>query len=85
MLGLAERVLAIHQALDRAAILHAFGGAIACAYHAAPRATRDIDVNLFVPRVDPARALQVLADVGVTVDIDQDSERVRRDSQVRLR
>lgn len=85
MIGLAERVLAIHRALGQAAIPHAFGGAIACAYHAAPRATRDIDVNVFVPQVDPAGALQVLADVGVTVDIDQDSERVRRDSQVRLR
>ncbi len=85
MLGLAQRILAIHRALGHAGVPHAFGGAIAYAYHAAPRATRDIDVNVFVPESDPAGALRVLAGIGVSVDIDRDSARIHRDSQVRLR
>ena len=85
MLGLAERVLAIHRAFVGAAVPHAFGGAIAYAYHAAPRATRDIDINVFVPQGDASGALRVLGDIGVTVDVDGDAERVNRDAQVRLR
>jgi hypothetical protein len=57
-LGLAEKVVLLHQALDAAGIAHAFGGALALAYYAEPRATIDIDVNLFV---DPSRYTDVLA------------------------
>jgi hypothetical protein len=57
-LGLAEKVVLLHQALDAAGIAHAFGGALALAYYAEPRATIDIDVNLFV---DPGRYREVLA------------------------
>jgi hypothetical protein len=46
-LTLAERVLALDQAL--AAIPHAVGGGLALAHDAEPRATIDIDLNLFVP------------------------------------
>ena len=42
-------VLAVHDALDDAGIGHAFGGAIALAYAVGePRATIDVDVNVFV-------------------------------------
>lgn len=41
-------ILAVHRSLDRAAISHAFGGALALAYVAAPRGTVDIDVNVFI-------------------------------------
>ncbi len=51
MLTLAKRVLAIDHALS--SIPHAFGGALALAYYAEPRATIDIDLNVFVP-VAPA-------------------------------
>lgn len=85
MRGLAERVLEIHRALDRAGIAHAFGGAIAYAYHGEPRATRDIDLNVFVPSTDPLPALDAVSAVGVTVDRDAAADRIRRDSQVRLR
>ena len=47
-LGLAEKVVRLDRALDRAAIPHAFGGALALAHYATPRATLDIDVNAFV-------------------------------------
>ena len=44
---LPERILLLDHAL--AVIPHAFGGALALAYYAEPRATIDIDLNLFVP------------------------------------
>jgi len=83
--GLAERVVEIHRGLARAGIAHAFGGAIAYAYHGEPRATRDIDLNVFLPSTDPLPALDALSAIGVTVDRDAARERIRRDSQVRLR
>lgn len=58
---LAERLLAIHRALQAAEIPHAFGGAIALAYWTLdPRGTSDIDVNVFVPAADCRPALEVL-------------------------
>ncbi len=85
MLRLADRVVGIHRAFAREGIAHAFGGAIAYAYHAEPRATRDIDVNVFLPASDARVALQLLRETGVTVDIERDTARVERDAQVRLR
>lgn len=85
MLRLADRVVGIHRAFADEAVPHAFGAAIAYAYHAEPRATRDIDVNVFVPSSDAPVALRILRDVGVTVNIERDSERAQRDAQVRLR
>ena len=46
--SLPEKILAIDLRLAEANIAHAFGGALALAYYAEPRATIDIDVNLFV-------------------------------------
>jgi hypothetical protein len=46
---LASRLIEIHDALTRAELAHAFGGAIALAYCTEePRGTRDLDVNVFV-------------------------------------
>lgn len=79
---LAERIVALDRALS--AIPHAFGGALALAYYAEPRATIDIDLNLFV-RVDRfddvARRLQRL---GATADDPVVAELVRRDGQARV-
>ena len=52
-----EKIVAIERALVDAAIPHAFGGANALAYYATPRATADIDLNVFVPA---SRAVRVL-------------------------
>jgi len=43
-----DKVMGIARALEQARIPHAFGGAIALAYYAAPRGTEDIDVNVFL-------------------------------------
>lgn len=56
--SLSEKVVAISDALEGARIPYAFGGALALAYYAEPRATIDIDVNVFVTtdRVDDVKA-----------------------------
>jgi len=80
---LAQRLLAIHDALAAAALPHAFGGAIALAYCTEePRGTRDLDVNVFV---DPARAKEVFAALpsGVIV-ADADVQAAEREGQVRV-
>lgn len=59
------KVLDTHHALDGAGLGHAFGGAIALAYYTIPRATVDIDINVFVPEAEAARALSALAALGV--------------------
>jgi hypothetical protein len=82
-LTLVERILAIDDAFQRAQIPHAFGGALALAYYTDEvRATKDIDVNVFV---GPNDAEQVLASLpeGVLWS-GADVEAVSRDGQVRL-
>jgi hypothetical protein len=80
---LPERLVALHKALSRARIPHAFGGAIALAYWTRdPRGTSDIDVNVFLPVTDASRALGALPD-GVAVP-PSTAEVIARDGQVRL-
>ena len=82
MLTLAQRVLAIDAALSE--IPHAFGGALALAYYAEPRATVDIDLNVFVP---PERFPEVagpLERLGAAADDPSVAGIVRRDGQVRI-
>jgi hypothetical protein len=61
--SLPEKILGIDAALRDAGIPHAFGGALALAYYAEPRATDDIDLNIFLPPAafdELARALEPL-------------------------
>jgi hypothetical protein len=51
--SLPEKIVAIDEAL--AEIPHAFGGALALAYYAEPRATVDIDINVFIPATEARR------------------------------
>lgn len=80
---LAERLLAVHAALDDADLPHAFGGAIALAYCTQePRGTRDLDVNVFVGSDRADAALGALPG-GVKVTR-TDRTAARRDGQVRV-
>lgn len=80
---LPERLVALHRALARRRIPHAFGGAIALAYWTLdPRATSDIDVNVFLPAADAAKALRALPPEVAQPDGTQ--EAIARDGQVRL-
>jgi hypothetical protein len=81
-LTLAQRVMAIHTAL--ADIPHAFGGALALAYYAEPRATIDIDLNLFVPVERFADVSQPLRRLGVASDDPSVAALIRRDGQARV-
>lgn len=77
---LPERVVAVDRAL--AGVPHAFGGAIALAYWAEPRATIDIDLNAFVPADRGDEVLGPLAGVGATVA--DAAEVIARDGQARV-
>ena len=51
--GLVEKIDAIHRALTEANLPHAFGGALALAWCVGePRATIDVDVNVFIAEAD---------------------------------
>jgi hypothetical protein len=81
--GLAEKLVAVHRMLEAAAVPHAFGGALALAYCTAePRATMDLDVNVFVPPAEVDRVADGL-EPAVAVDAAARSA-VRRDGQVRV-
>ncbi len=81
-LTLAERISAIDVTLTD--VPHAFGGALALAYYAEPRATIDIDVNVFVPTTRFADVAVPLLTLGVLIS-SPDTERIaRRDGQVRV-
>ena len=83
-LSLADRVLAIEEALAMADVPHAFGGALALAYYAEPRATIDIDLNVFVPTERFTDVAAPLARLGVAADEPVVEAIVRRDGQVRV-
>jgi len=83
MSDLADRLLAVHAALEDAGIAHAFGGAIALAYCTEePRGTRDVDVNVFVG-ADRAGVVLAALPPGVASDA-ADVAAAGRDGQVRV-
>lgn len=81
-LTLAQRVLALEHSLS--GVPHAFGGALALAYYAEPRATIDIDVNVFVPTDRFPEVAGLLRRLGVAVDEPSVADVVGRDGQVRV-
>ncbi|HEY8083396.1 MAG TPA: hypothetical protein VIE64_07570 [Solirubrobacterales bacterium] len=81
--SLPDKVISIHERLTTAEIPHAIGGALALAYYAEPRATIDIDLNIFVPAERWQEVVDALAPLGVNAE-DLDSEALLRDGQCRL-
>jgi hypothetical protein len=79
---LAEKVLAVDRALADAEIGHAIGGAIALAYYGEPRATIDIDVNVFVPTDRWPAVADALA--PIVIDFEVDERQLARDKETRL-
>lgn len=78
--SLVEKIVALHGAL--ADIPHAFGGALALGYHAEPRSTIDIDVNVFVPIEDAESVLSPLRNLGI--EVGDAAAAVARDGQGRV-
>ncbi len=81
-LSLAQRIVALDEAL--ATIPHAFGGALALAYYAEPRATIDIDLNLFVGAERFPDVAERLVALGAAADDPAAAELVRLDGQARV-
>ncbi|MEO7428380.1 MAG: nucleotidyl transferase AbiEii/AbiGii toxin family protein [Acidimicrobiales bacterium] len=79
---LAQRVELIHLAL--ADVPHAFGGALALAYYAEPRATIDIDLNVFIPSSRFDEVAVPLRALGADVDEPSVKPLALRDGQVRV-
>jgi hypothetical protein len=80
--SLPEKVVAIDEGLAAGQIAHAFGGALALAYYAEPRATIDVDVNLFIgPDQHPAVS-SALSPLGVDTTVD--AAELARDGQARI-
>ncbi len=83
MTALADKALALEAALSEAGTPHAFGGALALAFHIAePRGTRDIDLNIFVPSLEAGAVLSSLPSEVVWGARDLDE--IERNGQVRL-
>ncbi len=81
--GIPEKMAMLHDALSRAGLAHAFGGALALAWCVREvRATMDIDVNVFVTAERLDELVDALPDgVGIT---DDGLMLLRRDGQARL-
>lgn len=79
--SLPDKVVAIHDGLRGARIGHAFGGALALAYYAEPRATIDIDLNVFVAPAQHGAVHAALRPLGVADDVD--AAALARDGQCR--
>lgn len=80
--SLPDKVVAIHERLGEARIAHAFGGALALAYYAEPRATIHLDVNVFVAPAQQGVVAAALDPLGVTHAADR-LDATERDGQAR--
>jgi hypothetical protein len=83
-LSLSEKVLLLEEGFRQRPIPHAFGGAIALAYYATPRATIDIDVNVFVSVDRADEVLGLLEELGAEPLRDEERAQLERDEQVRV-
>ncbi len=79
---LVERIELIDRALS--GIPHAFGGALALAYYAEPRATAGIDVNIFVPTSAYDKVAAQLTPLGMPADAGEVRSLIERDGQARI-
>lgn len=87
MINVLDVATALADALKSKGIDYAIGGALALGYYAAPRATVDVDINVFVPPERVAtEILDVLGSVGFTPDDpDQVETTAKVDGQFRGR
>jgi hypothetical protein len=81
-ISLPEKVVAIAKALTAAKVPYAIGGAIALNFYTEPRATVDVDVNVFIGTDGWPTVKAALGEIGVDVATDENA--LTRDGQVRL-
>jgi hypothetical protein len=80
--SLAEKVLAVDQALRDGGVPHAIGGALALAYYGEPRVTIAFDVNVFLPIDRWTEVRQALE--PLPIDIGADMRELARHEDARL-
>jgi hypothetical protein len=81
--GLPDKVVALHRALAGARLPHAFAGAIALAYYGEPKATDEIELEVFAEADRWPLVRVALAPLGI--DVAADVAALERDGQVSLR
>ncbi len=79
-----DRVVAIAEIIERTGIPYSFGGAIAHGYYSTFRATRDIDINVYLAVEDAGHALDALHELGVSEATPGQRAQIQRDGQTRL-
>ena len=83
MSTIVRKIVAVHRALEKADLPHAFGGALALAWCTQQaRGTIDIDVNVFVSASESRRVVAALP--GGVARTDSRLAALERDGQVRL-
>jgi hypothetical protein len=60
-----DRVVALHETMIDLDLPHAFGGALALAYHARPRGTVEIDLNIFMTQDHAPSIFEAFAAIGI--------------------
>ncbi len=83
--SLDEKIVRIDGGLEGAGVDHAFGGALALAYYAEPRATVDVDVNVFATPARGGRTLDALIALGATIERRAALQTAKREGQLRVR
>jgi len=81
---LPDKLIAVHTALAECGIPHAFGGAIALAFYAQPRATQDLDINIALSPSENPRVLDCLSGLFMILDRDRAERELSRLTQTRL-
>ena len=77
----AEVARVVADALERHGLPFAIGGAIALGFYAPPRATVDVDINIFLSPVDQLpRALSALVEAGFVAEDDESTLHDRANS-----
>lgn len=82
--GLPQKIIGLHTTFVAYDIAYAFGGAIALAYHAEPRATDDIDVNVLLGPDRGGDVLKALEERFPIDDRDRHLKTIASQDQTRL-
>ena len=84
-LYLPEGIILLHNTFVEDGIPHAFGGAIALAYSGKPRATTDIDINVFLTQDQRRRVLDSVSRLFRIVDRETAERELEHSAQTRVR
>ena len=80
-----EAGLRIADTLERHGISYALGGALAYGQYGVPRATNDVDVNVFVSEAGLPAVFTALRSLGIVIDADAATRAAEREGMIVLR